>query len=69
MLISVAGFVVTATLFVVLVDREINRVRAPAVGGPHRPTFGGLTVSRRAELVLWFAVVALMVPRVIELLT
>jgi len=69
MLISVAGFLVTAALFVLLVDREINRVKAPAVGGPHRPTFGGVTVSRRAELLLWVAVAVLMVPRVVELLT
>lgn len=69
MLISVAGFVVTTALFVLLVDREINRVRAPAVGGPHRPTFAGITVSLRAELLLWVAVAVLMVPRVIELLT
>lgn len=69
MLISVAGFLVTTAMFVLLVDREINRVKAPAVGGRHRPNFGGLTVGGRAELVLWVAVAALMVPRVIELLT
>lgn len=69
MLISVAGFLATTALFVLLVAREMNRVSAPSVGRTQRPGFRGRTVSRRTELLLWAAVTVLLVPRVIELMT
>lgn len=69
MLILVAGFLASTALLVLLVAREINRVSAPSVGGSHRPSFRGRTVSPRTELLLWAACTALLVPRVIELMT
>lgn len=68
MLILVAGFLAATALFVLLVAREINRVSAPSVGGSHRPSFRGRTVSGRTELLLWTACAGLLFPRVIELL-
>lgn len=68
-MLTLLGLLATLTLFVLLVAREMSRVSAASVGGSHRPSVWGRTVSLPAEGLLWAASAVLLLPRVFDLLT
>ena len=65
----VAAGLVSLALFAVLVDREIQRVRMSVVGPASQPRLRQFTIPRWFEVALWVASTALLLPRVVGLLT
>jgi hypothetical protein len=61
--VNTAGLLLLLALLGVIVGREVHRVRAIQVVG------GRARMARRAELALWAACLAIMLPRLIGLLT